>query len=182
MIQAACLALQANAQLQTVLWSPVSKGMLTSALQYEPVPASHTWVTICMCSAAFVSANIAKALRVCSTLCVYKADLFCVTPSPLLVAPQVDEVALKRLVHCRFWRQYLNTDALVAELGIQPYTGWAESQFFSPAGLEVTAPVLQSKPRLPTPLGAPALHSDFLPSPPRCHSLFHPEHIRLKVR
>lgn len=94
----------------------------------------------------------------CSILCVCKTDLFCVTPSPLLVAAHVDEVALKRLVHCRFWRQYLNTDALVAELGIQPYTGWAESQFFSPAGLEVTAPVLQSKPRLPTPLGAPALH------------------------
>lgn len=124
-----------------------------------------TSVTTCLRSAEVVSVNI-KALRVCSLmLCVCKTDLFCVTPSPLLVAAHANEVALKLSVHCRFWRQYLNTDALVAELGIQPYTGWAESQFFSPAGLEVTAPVLQSKPRLPTPLGAAcaALRTSYLP-------------------
>ena len=66
---------------------------------------------------------------------------------------QVDRSCVRGV---RFWSQYANIDALVAELdlGVQPFTGWVQSRFLSPAGLEVTAPVLQDRPRLPTPLGA----------------------------
>eukprot|EP00884_Botryococcus_braunii_P013767 jgi/Botrbrau1/22391/Bobra.0091s0002.1 len=46
-------------------------------------------------------------------------------------------------------------EALVRELGIEsPFTPYTRSSFYSPAGLEVEAPLFQSLPRLPTPLGA----------------------------
>ncbi|KAK9832047.1 hypothetical protein WJX81_001885 [Elliptochloris bilobata] len=60
-----------------------------------------------------------------------------------------------------FWSQYANIHALADELGIQPFTGWAQSRFLSPAGLEVTAPVLRDRPRLPTPLGSLVHSSPF---------------------
>ena len=52
-----------------------------------------------------------------------------------------------------FWRHYGNIDALADELGIQPFTPYTSSAFYSPKGKEVEAPVLGDLPRLPTPFG-----------------------------
>ena len=54
-----------------------------------------------------------------------------------------------------FWRDYPNLDALVDELGlVAPFTPPTESAFYSPDGLEATAPVFGSSPiQLPSPLG-----------------------------
>ena len=55
-----------------------------------------------------------------------------------------------------FWKDYPNINALVAELGLReddvftPFTG---SAFYSPDGLEATAPVFGDAPELPSPLG-----------------------------
>lgn len=38
---------------------------------------------------------------------------------------------------CRFWYQYSNINALVAELGIEdPFTQWTRSSFWAPDGLQ----------------------------------------------
>ncbi|GAQ79859.1 Amine oxidase [Klebsormidium nitens] len=54
-----------------------------------------------------------------------------------------------------FWYQYHNIYRLVEELSIlPPFTEWTRSSFYSPAGIQVEAPVFQDLPRLPTPLGS----------------------------
>lgn len=53
-----------------------------------------------------------------------------------------------------FWYPYRNIFKLVDELNLRPFTNWTRSNQYSPAGLEVSAPVYQDLPRLPTPLGA----------------------------
>ncbi|KKJ00986.1 hydroxysqualene dehydroxylase [Prochlorothrix hollandica] len=52
-----------------------------------------------------------------------------------------------------FWYPYGNIFSLVAELGIQPFTPFTESHQYSPAGLEAEAPLFQTMPPLPAPLG-----------------------------
>lgn len=52
-----------------------------------------------------------------------------------------------------FWRDYPNINRLVSELGIDPFTPWETSSFFSPDGLLVEGPVLGNQPRFPTPFG-----------------------------
>eukprot|EP00232_Nephroselmis_pyriformis_P016865 CAMPEP_0182883742 /NCGR_PEP_ID=MMETSP0034_2-20130328/18565_1 /TAXON_ID=156128 /ORGANISM="Nephroselmis pyriformis, Strain CCMP717" /LENGTH=570 /DNA_ID=CAMNT_0025016891 /DNA_START=57 /DNA_END=1769 /DNA_ORIENTATION=- len=57
-----------------------------------------------------------------------------------------------------FWKDYPNIEGLVAELGIKEedvFTEFTSSSFFSPDGLEATAPVFSSStfPQLPSPLG-----------------------------
>lgn len=52
-----------------------------------------------------------------------------------------------------FWYPYRNIFALIAELGLSPFTPWTRSAQYSPAGLEVESPIFQDLPRLPTPLG-----------------------------
>jgi len=57
-----------------------------------------------------------------------------------------------------FWKDYPNIEALVAELGLREdviFTEFTASSFFSPSGLEATAPVFSSSsfPELPSPLG-----------------------------
>lgn len=57
-----------------------------------------------------------------------------------------------------FWKDYPNIEDMVAELGIKESDVWTEftnSQFWSPDGLEATAPVFSSSnfPELPSPLG-----------------------------
>ena len=52
-----------------------------------------------------------------------------------------------------FWRHYKNIHALCDELGVDPFTPYTSSAFYSPAGKEVSAPILGDLPRLPTPLG-----------------------------
>ena len=50
--------------------------------------------------------------------------------------------------------QYHNIFALVRELGIDwPFTDWKTSGFWSPQGLDISAPVFSALPRLPTMLG-----------------------------
>lgn len=41
-----------------------------------------------------------------------------------------------------FWRPYFNIFALVAELGLEPFTAWTASHQYSPRGLEVAAAIL----------------------------------------
>jgi len=57
-----------------------------------------------------------------------------------------------------FWRDYPNINALCAQLGIEEsdvFTEFTNSSFYSPDGLEATAPVFSSAqfPQLPSPLG-----------------------------
>jgi uncharacterized protein with NAD-binding domain and iron-sulfur cluster len=52
-----------------------------------------------------------------------------------------------------FWYPYRNIFALVHELGLAPFTDWTQSSQYSPHGLEVTSPIFQQQPPLPTPLG-----------------------------
>lgn len=52
-----------------------------------------------------------------------------------------------------FWYPYRNVFSLVQRLGLEPFTPFTRSCQYSPAGLEVTSPIFQERPRLPTPLG-----------------------------
>lgn len=53
-----------------------------------------------------------------------------------------------------FWYCYRNVFNLVEnELRLRPFTDWTPSAQYSPNGLEVTSPIFQDLPRLPTPLG-----------------------------
>ena len=53
-----------------------------------------------------------------------------------------------------FWRDYPNINALTVELGrTDVFTEFTTSAFWSPAGLEATAPVFGDGPQLPSPLG-----------------------------
>ena len=53
-----------------------------------------------------------------------------------------------------FWKDYPNINALTAELGLkQVFTDFTSSAFWSPDGLEATAPVFGDGPQLPSPLG-----------------------------
>ena len=53
-----------------------------------------------------------------------------------------------------FWKDYPNINKLGDELGIEgAYTDFTESSFFSPDGLECTAPVFSGARELPSPLG-----------------------------
>ena len=53
-----------------------------------------------------------------------------------------------------FWKDYPNINQLGDELGIEDaYTDFTESSFFSPDGLECTAPVFSGARELPSPLG-----------------------------
>ncbi|MEB3293414.1 MAG: FAD-dependent oxidoreductase [Synechococcales bacterium] len=52
-----------------------------------------------------------------------------------------------------FWYPYRHIFALMRELELDPFTPWTRSHQYSPNGLEVTSPIFQDMPRLPTPLG-----------------------------
>ena len=55
-----------------------------------------------------------------------------------------------------FWRDYPNMNATLAEIGLNEsdiFTEFTESAFYSPDGLEATAPVFAGAPELPSPLG-----------------------------
>ena len=53
-----------------------------------------------------------------------------------------------------FWKDYPNINALTAELGRRDvFTPFTTSAFWSPEGLEATAPVFGDGPQLPSPLG-----------------------------
>ena len=53
-----------------------------------------------------------------------------------------------------FWKDYPNINALTDELGVGSiYTDFTTSAFWSPDGLEATAPVFGDAPQLPSPLG-----------------------------
>ena len=53
-----------------------------------------------------------------------------------------------------FWKDYPNINALTDELGLGPiYTDFTTSAFWSPDGLEATAPVFGDAPQLPSPVG-----------------------------
>jgi len=55
-----------------------------------------------------------------------------------------------------FWRDYPNLNEMLASLGIAEediYSDFTESAFYSPDGLEATAPVFGSEMELPSPLG-----------------------------
>jgi len=53
-----------------------------------------------------------------------------------------------------FWKDYPNINALTAELGLSDvFTEFTTSAFWSPQGLEATAPVFGEGPQLPSPLG-----------------------------
>ena len=53
-----------------------------------------------------------------------------------------------------FWKDYPNIDALTAELGLGSiFTDFTTSAFWSPEGLEATAPVFGDAVALPSPLG-----------------------------
>ena len=53
-----------------------------------------------------------------------------------------------------FWRDYPNINAMTAELGLTDvFTDYTTSAFWSPAGLEATAPVFGDGLQLPSPLG-----------------------------
>ena len=53
-----------------------------------------------------------------------------------------------------FWKDYPNINALTAELGLGSiFTEFTTSAFWSPEGLEATAPVFGDAPRWPSPLG-----------------------------
>ena len=53
-----------------------------------------------------------------------------------------------------FWKDYPNINALTAELGLKEvFTDFTSSAFWSPEGLEATAPVFADGLQLPSPLG-----------------------------
>ena len=53
-----------------------------------------------------------------------------------------------------FWKDYPNINALTAELGLRDvFTPFTTSAFWSPYGLEATAPVFSNGPQWPSPLG-----------------------------
>ena len=55
-----------------------------------------------------------------------------------------------------FWKDYPNIERLLAELGIsenEVFSPFTNSCFYSPEGLEATAPVFEDAPELPSPLG-----------------------------
>eukprot|EP00808_Paulinella_micropora_P018218 g1949.t1 len=55
-----------------------------------------------------------------------------------------------------FWKDYPNIEALVSFLGLREedvFTPCTNSSFYSPFGLEATAPIFANTPRLPSPLG-----------------------------
>jgi uncharacterized protein with NAD-binding domain and iron-sulfur cluster len=53
-----------------------------------------------------------------------------------------------------FWKDYPNINALTDELGVGDiFTDFTTSAFWSPAGLEATAPVFANAPQWPSPLG-----------------------------
>ncbi|GAX27544.1 hypothetical protein FisN_13Hh371 [Fistulifera solaris] len=54
-----------------------------------------------------------------------------------------------------FWKDYPNIQALCRQLNLQPFTPFTNSSFYSPDGLEATAPVFSESgiPVLPSPLG-----------------------------
>ena len=53
-----------------------------------------------------------------------------------------------------FWKDYPNINALTDELGLgEIYTEFTTSAFWSPDGLEATAPVFGDAPQLPSPVG-----------------------------
>lgn len=53
-----------------------------------------------------------------------------------------------------FWKDYPNINALTDELGLSDvFTEFTTSAFWSPQGLEATAPVFADGPQLPSPLG-----------------------------
>ena len=53
-----------------------------------------------------------------------------------------------------FWKDYPNINALTAELQLgEVFTSFTTSAFWSPEGLEATAPVFGASPQLPSPLG-----------------------------
>lgn len=52
-----------------------------------------------------------------------------------------------------FWYPYRNIFALTDRLQLDPFTPWTRSSQYSPAGLEVQAPIYQDLFRLPSPLG-----------------------------
>eukprot|EP00439_Symbiodinium_sp_Y106_P080647 s1447_g19.t1 len=55
-----------------------------------------------------------------------------------------------------FWRDYPNMNATLAKIGLDEselFTDFTESAFYSPDGLEATAPVFAGAPELPSPLG-----------------------------
>lgn len=55
-----------------------------------------------------------------------------------------------------FWRDYPNMNSILAEIGLESselFTDFTESAFYSPDGLEATAPVFAGAPELPSPLG-----------------------------
>jgi uncharacterized protein with NAD-binding domain and iron-sulfur cluster len=53
-----------------------------------------------------------------------------------------------------FWKDYPNINALTDELGLgEIYTEFTTSAFWSPEGLEATAPVFGDAPQLPSPVG-----------------------------
>ena len=70
-----------------------------------------------------------------------------------------------------FWKDYPNINSLTDELGLDSiYTEFTTSAFWSPDGLEATAPVFGDAPRLPSPVGqvlATAKNFKRLPLPDR---------------
>jgi uncharacterized protein with NAD-binding domain and iron-sulfur cluster len=53
-----------------------------------------------------------------------------------------------------FWKDYPNINALTSELKLgSVFTDFTTSAFWSPDGLEATAPVFGASPQLPSPLG-----------------------------
>lgn len=55
-----------------------------------------------------------------------------------------------------FWRDYPNMTSILKEIGLEEselFTDFTESAFYSPEGLEATAPVFDKAPELPSPLG-----------------------------
>lgn len=54
-----------------------------------------------------------------------------------------------------FWKDYPNIQALCRQLDLQPFTAFTNSSFYSPDGLEATAPVFSDSglQQLPSPLG-----------------------------
>ena len=73
-----------------------------------------------------------------------------------------------------FWRDYPNINALTDELGLTDvFTEFTTSAFWSPAGLEATAPVFGDGLQLPSPLGQGHGNDQELQAPARCRS---PEH------
>lgn len=74
----------------------------------------------------------------------------------LLVPPQTPSGKPFEAGTRGFWKDYPNIEHLVAELGLSErdvFTEFTASSFFSPDGLEATAPVFGDSLELPSPLG-----------------------------